>query len=141
MMKLLIFLFVLLLAVGCGPRNIENKVVITGKSINVEIADSEEEKAIGLMFRESLCEDCGMLFVYEDSEIRTFWMKNTLVPLDIIFISDDFKIINIEDAEPCKEDPCKIYSSNGNAKYVLEVNFGFTEKNNVKKGDFVEIKR
>jgi len=122
---------------GCG---FSNKVVINGKVIDVEIADAPEERSKGLMFRESLKKNEGMLFVYEDSKIRSFWMKNTLIPLDIIFISEDFRIINIEVAVPCEEDPCRTYDSLKDVKYVLEVNKGYSMEKGIESGDFVEIK-
>ena len=108
--------------------------------VNVEIADDSNEWAKGLMFRESLEEDEGMFFIFEDSKERTFWMKNTIIPLDIIFISEDNKILNILEAEPCKKDPWETYSSIGDAKYVFEVNKGFSRIKNIKKGDKVELR-
>jgi len=134
---MLIFVMIFLIFVlGCE----NNKVIINGKQINVEIADNDEEMTKGLMFRRELGENKGMLFIFEDSGSRTFWMKNTLIPLDIIFISEDFKIINIEKAEPCKLEPCKLYHSTDKARYVLEVNKGFTERKKINPGDLVEIK-
>ena len=136
LMSIFVMLF-LLFVVGCDNYN---KVVIKDAVINVEVVDNEEERANGLMFRERLGENDGMLFVFEDSDFRTFWMKNTLIPLDIIFISENFRIINIEEAEPCKEGRCEIYSSMDKAKYVLEVNKEFTEKKNISEGDLVNIR-
>ena len=103
--------------------------------VSVEIADTLEERKLGLMHRESLDENKGMLFIFEDELPRTFWMKNTLIPLDIIFISEDLEIINIKQAEPCINDHCRVYSSEGNAKYVLEVNRGFSERNGINSGN------
>ena len=80
-----------------------------------------------------------MLFVFEDSKIRSFWMKNTLIPLDIMFINSDYEIIDIQTMEPCLEDPCKNYISKQPAKYALEVNSGFAEDNEIQIGDKVEI--
>src|SRR3989338_3158581 len=92
----------------------ENAVfIMNGKEktkVNVEIADDAKERATGLMFREFLGDDSGMLFVFDDENARNFWMKNTLIPLDIIFISKGFEIVDIKYAEPCKEDPCASYS-------------------------------
>src|SRR3989344_451118 len=100
---------------------LERKIVeIDKKIISVEIADNELERSKGLMFRESLCENCGMLFVYDENGERSFWMKNTLIPLKIIFIDENFIVTDVENAEPCKTDVCDNY--NGYGKYVLEVN-------------------
>ena len=93
------------------------------------LLNNRKEKAFNLLSR----------FIFENIEERAFWMKNTLIPLDIIFISEDFEIINIERAEPCEKDPCTLYKSNGNAMYVLEVNEGFSEKSNINVGNSVEI--
>lgn len=110
--------FVLLLfLIGCSSSSF---IEINDNKINIEIADNEIERSKGLMFREKLCNNCGMLFVYENEDERSFWMKNTLIPLDIIFIDENFIITNIENAVPCKKENCDNY--NGRAKYVLEVN-------------------
>ncbi|MBS3816936.1 MAG: DUF192 domain-containing protein [Candidatus Thermoplasmatota archaeon] len=104
--------------------------------VKVEIADEEDERTEGLMHRESLCEDCGMLFVYEESEHRSFWMKNTHIPLSIAFISENGTIMEIQQMEPetteshVSEDPCR---------YALEVNQGFFQENHIKAGDTVSI--
>ena len=92
------------------------------REINTEIADNIEKITHGLMFREELAENAGMFFIYPEEKELHFWMKNTLIPLDIIFINKDFEILNIEKAEPCKSDPCPSYSSDGMAQYVLEIN-------------------
>ena len=107
--------------------------------VSVEVADNFEEHSKGLMFRESLPEDSGMLFVFQDNQPRTFWMKNTLIPLDIIFIDSDFLITNITQAVPCKEDPCSYYKSEGGAKYVLEVNQGFSENHGLKSSSKISL--
>ena len=141
--SLLIIIFIVSLIVLTSCKN-ENAVFIdNGKEkikINVEVADTPEERSYGLMFRQFLDETKGMLFVYEDENIRSFWMKNTLVPLDIIFISENFEIVDIKNGEPCKEDPCISYVSKGPAKYVLEVNGNFTAKNDIGAGDRVNLK-
>jgi hypothetical protein len=85
-----------------------------------------------------LDENDGMLFVFDDEDFRTFWMKDTLISLDIIFINSDLVVVNIsENTTPM--DTQKIYSSDEKVKYVLEVNGGWSEKNEIKKGDKIEI--
>ena len=76
-----------------------------------------------------------MLFIVDNEKTRSFCMKNPLIPLDMIFISNGFEIVDIKYAEPCKEDPCASYSPVKPAKYVLEVNGNFTIKNSIKIGD------
>lgn len=116
---------------------------LESKLINInfqylELADSEQERQQGLMFRKELCKTCGMLFVFENSENRSFWMENTYLPLDIIFIDDTGKIINITpDAVPL--DSSKRYNSTRPAKYVLEVNSGFSKEFDLVAGDRFDI--
>ena len=112
------------------------RVQIAGISVVAEIADDNMERAIGLMNRTSLEENNGMLFVWEDESPRSFWMKNTLIPLDMIFISANGTIVDITTMQPCKTLFCESYKSKP-AKYVLEVNAGFVEKHGVKVGDAV----
>lgn len=108
--------------------------------IKVEIAKTEEERTLGLMFRRFLKEDYGMLFVFEKEDYQSFWMKNCFFPLDIIFIDKNGKIVDIkENFQPCQEDPCPSYKSREKAKYVLEVNAGFSKKNNIKIGQNLKL--
>ena len=139
-MKKFALLFVVLLSLGCVQQPQQGAttptVCVQGKAcIEVETADEAGEQALGLMFRESLPENSGMLFIFPDSSPRSFWMKNTLIPLDIIFIDENFEIIDIKHAVPCRAEPCALYKSAKPAKYVLEVNEGFAEKNSVGVGD------
>ena len=136
-MKKIFVMFLLIFFVSC-TNDFHQIYIDNGKKlikINIEIADDNEERVKGLMFREKLDENFGMLFIFDNEEYQTFWMKNTLIPLDMIFIDKNFKIIDIKDAVPCKEEPCALYKSSKPAKYVLEVNGNFTMKNNIKMGD------
>ncbi|MEK6887195.1 MAG: DUF192 domain-containing protein [Nanoarchaeota archaeon] len=128
-MKKLIFL---LLLISCSPLIQIKYAAINNQKIPVELAETQEQQMKGLMFRENLTG--GMLFIYNEENQRSFWMKNTLIPLDMIFIDKNYKITTIHHALPCKEDPCKIYAS-PKAKYVLEVNVNFTIKNSINVGD------
>ena len=136
----LIFLILLLVLVSCSKQN--SVLIDNGNEkikINVEIADDEIEMQQGLMFRESLEESSGMIFVFEKKGMYGFWMKNTLIPLDVIFIDDNLHITGIIYAEPCKEDPCRVYRPENQFKYVLEVNGNFTSRNNISLGNKVEL--
>ena len=106
-------------------------------TVFAEIADSDAERQTGLMFRDRLGENDGMLFIFESEEELSFWMKNTLIPLDIIFTDSEGTIINIQHAVPCIADPCPLYPSGGGAQYVIEVNGGFTEKHGIRQGQMV----
>src|SRR3989338_11589049 len=105
--------------------------------VNVEIADNPLTHMRGLMFRSHLPENEGILFVFNDSNYRSFWMVNTSIPLDIIFISETGRIVDIQQMEPCRTiaDYCKVYRSREKARYVLEVNRGFSERNGIRIGD------
>jgi uncharacterized membrane protein (UPF0127 family) len=104
----------------------------------VEIATTPAEQQHGLMDRTSMPAGHGMLFVFPDSQPRTFWMKNTLIPLDILFFDADRHLVTIQaDAQPCKADPCQLYPSNESARYVLELNAGTAAKLGARKGDVI----
>jgi hypothetical protein len=103
--------------------------------LNVEIVRTPRERQRGLMFRKSLPQDRGMLFIYEDSDIRRFWMKNTYIPLSLAYIDENCTIFQLVDMEPLEE---RFYPSARPAQFVLEVNRGWFEKNNVKVGDIVK---
>jgi YVTN family beta-propeller protein len=115
-------------------NNNNNSSIIT--RVFVEVPDDREEFARGLMFRKHLPWNAGMLFAFDDEEPRRFWMKNTLIPLDMIFVDSSSKIIDIkENVPPCKQEECPTYPSKEPAQYVLEVNTGFVQENGVKIGD------
>ena len=96
------------------------------KEIQIEIADNDFEHQTGLMYRKKMDTDKGMLFVFDKSEIKSFYMKNTYIPLDIIYIDSNKKIINIvQNAEPLNK--ISLYSD-APAMYVLEINAGLSEK-------------
>lgn len=129
-----------------------NKGKITGPSatlstskgdfiFGVEIADTSEERTKGLMYRENMEENHGMFFIFDSESELNFWMKNTYIPLDIIFFDVDKKVLSIhKNVQPCKNDPCELYSSLRPAKYVLEVNAGVSDLLNVQEGDKITIK-
>jgi len=102
----------------------------------VKIADTEESRNAGLMFVSELDEDEGMLFVYPDEKERMFWMKNTLIPLDMIFVSANETVVHVfENAVPCEKDPCETHYSKHPAMYVIEANAGFAARNKILAGD------
>lgn len=94
----------------------------------VEVADTPEERSRGLMFREELPEGQGMLFVFDRTQTLAFWMKNTLIPLDILFFDADGFFVSAATMFPCEKDPCQMYSSGMEAQYALEVPAGFIER-------------
>lgn len=76
----------------------------------VELARTAEQQQQGLMYRETMGEEYGMLFIFPDTTLHNFWMKNTRIPLDIIWINDQFQVVRIFTAQPCITDPCTIYA-------------------------------
>ncbi len=106
--------------------------------VQAEIADDNAERQRGLMERTELAEDAGMLFVFDREQPRSFWMRNTLIPLSIAYISADGRIVDIQDMEPLDDEPPS-YASAEPAKYALEVNQGFFAERGVEVGDRVEI--
>jgi len=101
--------------------------------IDIEIADNDYERQLGLMNRQSMEEMQGMLFIFPDERYQSFWMLNTLFPLDILFINSNKEIVTIhKNTKPLSE---QSYPSSKPAIYVLEVNAGFCDRHNVKIGD------
>ncbi|MBU0708835.1 DUF192 domain-containing protein [Patescibacteria group bacterium] len=110
------------------------------RCFNVELAVSPLEQSRGLMFREYLGEDEGMLFVYSQDSIHSFWMKNTLIPLDIIWISEGKRVVYIsESVQPCVTSICPIVRSDSKARYVMELNAGTVEKIGLEIGDTLTL--
>ena len=109
--------------------------------INAEYADAPEKLKEGLMNRQSLARDSGMLFIFPDEKIREFWMKNTLIPLEIMFIGTNGRINEILIMKPCAPDAsiCPVYTSKAPARFAIEVNAGFTQNNRIIEGDILEI--
>lgn len=115
--------------------NIPNGLAIR---VDVDIADTDTERSRGLSGRKYLGDYEGMLFLYESEVNNPFWMKDMLIPLDIIFIDKDNFIIDIkEHQQPCEENYCPSISSSEPFQYVLEVNSSFCEENNIKEGYLV----
>ena len=101
--------------------------------VKIEIADTTAARELGLMYRKHLDEDAGMIFVFPATDRLSFWMKNTEIPLDMIFADAAGKIVGIvENAEPFSEKPVGVAAA---SCYVLEVNGGFAQRHHVKPGD------
>jgi uncharacterized protein len=121
-----------------GPRTLTIDSGGEEVEVRVEIADSPDEQAKGLMNRTALGEDRGMLFVFPDEEVRSFWMKNTLIPLSIAYMDSEGRIVDIQDMKPL-DDEEPHYISAEPAQYALEVNKGFFDEHGVKVGDRAEL--
>jgi uncharacterized membrane protein (UPF0127 family) len=117
--------------VSAGPW-----VELKGQRFEVEIADTPQLKAQGLMFRDALQPDYGMLFIFQDESPRAFWMRNTRIPLDILYFDSQMTLVSAaENVRPCRVERCPSYPSQGPARYVLEINAGLASQMGVQKGD------
>ena len=143
--SIIIIIILLVISIHFLKPKYEGSTVVfsTQKSnitFEVEIADTAIKRTVGLMNRTSLPEKSGMFFVFESEGTLGFWMKNTLIPLDMIFISADKKIVKIQrNAQPCKVLDCESYSSGEPVKYVVEINGGLADKLGIKEGQIIDI--
>jgi len=129
---LLLIAFVSLLA----GKNRFVTIYIQDKPFMTEIADTPEKHSRGLMFRRKIRDDYGMLFIFPDEDIRSFWMKNTLIALDIIYLNRERQIVDMYLAvPPCCADPCPSYTAKFPAQYVLEIKGGMAKKLKLEIGD------
>jgi uncharacterized membrane protein (UPF0127 family) len=134
------FLFFLF---SCAPKKLEVRefpITRDGETIAVvsaEIARTEQEQSKGLMYRKTLSDGEGMLFVFDKDEVKRFWMKNTFIPLSIAFITWDERIVDIKDMYPHDKNSV---ISNRSVRYALEVPQGWFSRAGVKIGDIINIK-
>jgi uncharacterized membrane protein (UPF0127 family) len=117
-----------------------SRVCLGKECYAVELATTPAEQELGLMFRQRLDKDKGMLFIFPQAGDYPFWMKNTQIPLDMVWLGPDKKIVFISAATPpCKNDPCPLFDPAQNASYVLEVNAGEMARIGAKVGDTLVI--
>lgn len=134
---LILFLLLILpsIWISAGEKEFQKqKIQINENVLTVEIADTPGKRGKGLMYREKLGTDKGMLFIFETPHYYSFWMKNTKIPLSLAFIDLDFKITEIVDLEPLDT---ALTVPSQKISYVLEMNKGWFDKNKVKAGDGV----
>lgn len=118
----------------------KTNLVIQDKTIQVDIANDPASRSKGLMFVANLPENEGMLFVFEEKQKVSFWMKNTIIPLSIGYFDESKKLLQIESMYPQKTGTLKSYPSKKAIKYALEVNVGWFEKNGISLGSTFSIK-
>lgn len=150
-------IFAIFLGMGCQERETPSSQMppgalgplqtvtanINGTSVEIEVAVTLPEQRQGLMYRESMPENHGMLFVYRQPQYLSFWMKNTRIPLSIAFIREDGVITDILDMQPHTGpfDPQEHYASTQKCIYALEMNQGWFERNGVQRGDRLDLPR
>ena len=137
-MRFLLCMLILTACTACasdGPS-----VVLGGKTFSVEIADTREKQALGLMFRDSMPADEGMIFLFPNEAPRSFWMKNCRFPQDIMYFDKELKMVSISaNTPPCRTERCPNYPSAGPAMYVLELNAGVASELGVGPGDLLTL--
>jgi len=134
-MKRALLLLVLLVSCAQGPA-----ILFEDATFALELVETPKEKEQGLMFRESLPKNQGMLFIFEDEARRMFWMKDTLIPLDMIFLNEGLEVVDVKnDVQPCKKDPCPRYISKP-ARYVLEINSGLARTHGIEVGKTARLR-
>ncbi len=107
----------------------------------LEVADTPEKRELWLMFRESLPEYQGILFVFDQADFWSFWMRNTLIPLDILRLDEENQLVDFISAPPCKEAQCPSYLPSAEATQAIELNSGTAAKLGLQIGEKVEIRR
>ena len=130
------WIFISLFGVSFAAAKFDrSSLVINGVEYSIEIAKTSKQRSQGLMFRESLDIRRGMLFVYPRSGNHRIWMKNTLIPLSVIWLDDNETVIEVKILPPCKLDPCPSYGVSKPAKYIIELS---SEVMGVKSGDIIK---
>ena len=120
---------------ACDPHKIEILADPGNRTFSLEVADDPDEQARGLMFRPALPADAGMLFIFDPPRPASFWMRNTMIPLDMIFIDDTGRVESIaERTDPYSE---RVSSSQGDVRAVLEINGGLSRELGIRPGDQV----
>lgn len=137
-MRYVILMFTILICSSCVAQ--DPYVRLKGQRFTVDVADTQEKQALGLMFRDSMPDDQGMIFLFPGEAMRSFWMKNTRIALDIFYFDSGLKLVSVsENTPPCRTQRCPGYPSSGPAKYVLELNAGKAAELNVQTGDVLEL--
>jgi len=137
-MRYVILMITILICSSCVAQ--DPYVRLKGQRFTVDVADTQEKQALGLMFRDSMPDDQGMIFLFPGEAMRSFWMLNTRIPLDIFYFDSDLKLVSVaENTPPCRTQRCPNYPSSGPAKYVLELNAGKAAELNVQTGDVLEL--
>jgi uncharacterized membrane protein (UPF0127 family) len=133
MKKLGILLLLVALASVAGALPATTGLTLpSGRVLSVEVMVKEEDREMGLMFRPSLAEDHGMLFVFDQLDFHGFWMKNCKFPIDIVWLDETAKVVHVAaSVPPCKAEPCPVYQPLQRGKYVVEMVAGLAKREKV----------
>ena len=125
---------------GLAPPRYGQVVTPDGSTLHVELAETPEGRRAGYMFRDAVGPEDGMLFLFEGEDFHSFWMKNTRMPLDILWMSAAGRIVDVSpDTPPCVEDPCEHYLPMARARYVLELAGGRAARIGLSVGDELQL--
>jgi uncharacterized membrane protein (UPF0127 family) len=141
-MKRLLLLVLTWLTSACTAHISDEPIAVDlhGQHFSAEVVTDKAGREYGLMNRTTLAADHGMLFVFPEEAPRGFWMKNTLIPLDILYFDTNYRLVSAQkDVPPCKADPCATYPSKGPARYVLELSAGTASRIGAQAGDILKI--
>ncbi|WP_395772522.1 DUF192 domain-containing protein [Arenimonas sp.] len=129
-------------ASGCAELTEAPSVELKGKRYTVELADTPELRERGLMFRRDMPAEVGMLFIHDSEEPLAYWMKNTYIPLDILYFDSKLRLVSAQlGVPPCGDQPrCPAFASAGPAQYVLELNAGQAAALDLNPGDRLSLK-
>jgi uncharacterized membrane protein (UPF0127 family) len=135
----LILILAIVILIICIKK--EKQVCFDKNCFIVEMANTPAERELGLMYRTTVDENRGMLFIFPQEDIYPFWMKNTKIPLDMLWLDSSYRVVYIEkNATPCILENCPIITPTKSAKYVLEINAGLVDKYSIKLESIAKIK-
>ena len=125
---------------ACSEQGSRNKVCFQRECVTVEIADTDQKRERGLQNRQFLGRREGMLFIFAQNGRYSFWMKDTLIPLDMIWLDDSRRVVYVAaNVPPCRSEPCPVYTPPYEARYVLELNAGMAQKLGLHPGSQVQF--
>jgi len=136
MKRLLIFCFCMLTLASCSMETKRATLSINGRPLEVEIARTKKQREKGLMFREELGWNEGMLFIFPEEQLLSFWMKDTSIPLSIVFLDGSGVVVDIYDMKPFSLDPVR---SSRKCRFAIEVNQGFFSEAGLSRGDSIDL--
>jgi hypothetical protein len=126
---------------AAAPAALEPRIVLPDNyAVTVEVASDDATREEGLMYRDHLADDRGMIFLFLQPGEYPFWMKNTLIPLDMIWMDSGHRIVHIaSNVQPCRADPCPNYPPNAKASFVLELAAGVAAKHHLADGSVLKF--